>query len=303
MKDYHTARKKLESRRQTYESLLMKAYKAKKEDSRLEEDIRLASYKFEESTENVRNRMVTLKEAEIDQQQQMTQLLRHQLEFFKEATKTLTNVYELCHSSISQDPQGTEVKKDDEECEVDLYKASLNRVSPHEPLNSRPSSIIFQLNSDQNNDSREGVKDQTVVQALYTFNGRNSKELHFNAGDLISVSHKLSDDWYVGEKMNTQMVMLGKSGMFPANYCRRISGRAIQYKTPTNSIERAKTLRRIVSDEPKDLSTPIKQTHGKIGRLFENDNGTSEPASNSSPSYIKVRKPLPSTPNKGVFMA
>ncbi|EPX73514.1 BAR adaptor protein [Schizosaccharomyces octosporus yFS286] len=303
MKDYHTARKKLESRRQTYESLLMKAYKAKKEDPRLEEDIRLASYKFEESTENVRSRMVALKEAETDQQQQMTQLLTHQLDYFKEATKALANVHELCSSSISQNQEVTQAKSDDEVCEVDLYKASLNRTPIHEPRSSQPSSITFQLNGEPNNNLREGTKDQTVVQALYTFTGRNSKELDFNAGDLISVSHKLSEDWYVGGKMNTQMEVLGKSGMFPANYCRRISGRAIQYKTPTNSIERAKTLRRIVSDEPKDLSTPIKQTHGNIGKLLESDNGTFEPASNSSPSYIKVRKPLPSVPNKGVFMA
>ncbi|EPY51155.1 BAR adaptor protein [Schizosaccharomyces cryophilus OY26] len=301
MKDYHTARKKLESRRQTYESLLVKSYKAKKEDSRLEEDIRLASYKFEESTENVRSRMVSLKEAEIDQQHQMTQLLTHQLDFFKEATKTLTNVFDLWNSPASQGIQDSQAeKKSAEESEVYLHKVSSNPVTPQKPLSSQPSSIIFQLSNSQNNSSREVVQQQTVVQALYTFTGRNNKELDLNAGDLVSVSHKLSADWYVGEKMNSEMEMLGKSGMFPANYCRRIriSDRKLQCKTPTNSIERAKSLRRIVSDEPKELNSPIRQSHGNIGKLLESDNGTFEPASNSSSSCIKVKKPLPNIPNK-----
>lgn len=101
-KDFHSARKKLESRRQAYESLLQKSFKEKKEDSRLEEDIRLALYKFEESTEQVKNRMIALKDVEADQYQQLTELIAYELNFFKESTGILNTIF---NSQISLTPQ------------------------------------------------------------------------------------------------------------------------------------------------------------------------------------------------------
>jgi chromosome segregation ATPase len=65
MKDYQTARRKLESRRLTYDSVLSKVQKMKKEDVKTEEELRSAKAKYEETSEDVHNRMTTIQDAEV----------------------------------------------------------------------------------------------------------------------------------------------------------------------------------------------------------------------------------------------
>jgi SMC interacting uncharacterized protein involved in chromosome segregation len=65
MKDYQAARKKLESRRLTYDSVLSKVQKLKREDVRAEEELRSARAKYEETSEDVQNRMIAIQEAEV----------------------------------------------------------------------------------------------------------------------------------------------------------------------------------------------------------------------------------------------
>jgi predicted nucleic acid-binding Zn-ribbon protein len=65
MKDYQTARRKLESRRLTYDSVLSKVQKMKKEDVRIEEELRSARAKYEETNEDVHNRMTAIQDAEV----------------------------------------------------------------------------------------------------------------------------------------------------------------------------------------------------------------------------------------------
>ena len=52
-----SARKKLESRRLAYDTSLAKMQKAKKEDFRVEEELRAQKAKYEESSEDVYRRM------------------------------------------------------------------------------------------------------------------------------------------------------------------------------------------------------------------------------------------------------
>jgi predicted nucleic acid-binding Zn-ribbon protein len=65
MKDYQTARRKLESRRLAYDSVLSKVQKMKKEDVKTEEELRSARAKYEETSEDVHNRMMAIQEAEV----------------------------------------------------------------------------------------------------------------------------------------------------------------------------------------------------------------------------------------------
>lgn len=60
------ARKKLENRRLAYDAALAKMQKAKKEDFRVEEDLRAQKAKYEETSEDVFRRMQDIKEAEMD---------------------------------------------------------------------------------------------------------------------------------------------------------------------------------------------------------------------------------------------
>ncbi|KAL8734864.1 MAG: hypothetical protein Q9166_001216 [cf. Caloplaca sp. 2 TL-2023] len=66
MKDYQAARKKLENRRLAYDTSLAKMQKAKREDFRVEEELRIQKAKYEETSEDVYRRMQDIKEAEAD---------------------------------------------------------------------------------------------------------------------------------------------------------------------------------------------------------------------------------------------
>lgn len=54
---FKSARKKLESRRLAYDASLAKMQKAKKEDFRVEEELRSQKAKYEETSEDVYRRM------------------------------------------------------------------------------------------------------------------------------------------------------------------------------------------------------------------------------------------------------
>ena len=66
MKDYQKARVRHESRRLAYDTSIQKMNKAKRDDYRVEEEVRAQKAKYEESTEDVYRRMQDIVEAEND---------------------------------------------------------------------------------------------------------------------------------------------------------------------------------------------------------------------------------------------
>lgn len=66
MKEYQTARKKLDTRRLAYDTSLSKLERQKKEDFRVEEELRNARAKFDETSDDVYRRMQDIKEAEAE---------------------------------------------------------------------------------------------------------------------------------------------------------------------------------------------------------------------------------------------
>jgi len=51
----------------------------------------------------------------------------------------------------------------------------------------------------------------TIVQAVYSFKGKNNDELNFKKGDVITITQKLEGGWWEG-------TLEGKTGWFPSNY-------------------------------------------------------------------------------------
>ncbi|POS83155.1 hypothetical protein EPUL_003969 [Erysiphe pulchra] len=82
MKEYQAARKKLENRRLAYDASLSKMQKSKKEDFRMEEELRSQKAKYEESSEDVLRRMQDIKEAEADSLADLGQFLDAELEYY-----------------------------------------------------------------------------------------------------------------------------------------------------------------------------------------------------------------------------
>ncbi|KAL3419529.1 bar domain-containing protein [Phlyctema vagabunda] len=82
MKEYQAARKKLENRRLAYDASLSKMTKAKKEDFRVEEELRSQKAKYEESSEDVLRRMQDIKEAEAESVADLGAFLDSELEYY-----------------------------------------------------------------------------------------------------------------------------------------------------------------------------------------------------------------------------
>jgi len=87
-----TARKKLETRRLAYDTSLVKMQKAKKEDFRVEEELRSQKAKYEESSEDVFRRMQDIKESEVELVQDLSDFLEAQLTYYDRCREILLNV-------------------------------------------------------------------------------------------------------------------------------------------------------------------------------------------------------------------
>ncbi|KAI9809476.1 MAG: hypothetical protein M1826_003890 [Phylliscum demangeonii] len=81
MKEYQAARKKLETRRLAYDTSLSKMQKAKREDFRVEEELRAQKVKYEESNDDVCRRMQEIKESEPESVADLKAFLDAELEY------------------------------------------------------------------------------------------------------------------------------------------------------------------------------------------------------------------------------
>lgn len=95
MKDYQTARKKLENRRLAYDASISKMQKARRDDYRIEEEVRTAKAKYEETTEDVGRRMQDIKDAECDTTRDLTSFLDAELEYHERCAEELRRTREM----------------------------------------------------------------------------------------------------------------------------------------------------------------------------------------------------------------
>ncbi|KAK4164272.1 hypothetical protein QBC43DRAFT_211001 [Cladorrhinum sp. PSN259] len=92
MKEYQASRKKLESRRLALDASTAKMQKARRDDYRVEEELRTAKAKYEESSEDVARRMQDIRDAEADSVRGMTQFLDAELDYHERCAEELRRV-------------------------------------------------------------------------------------------------------------------------------------------------------------------------------------------------------------------
>ncbi|KAI1273859.1 hypothetical protein F5Y07DRAFT_244479 [Xylaria sp. FL0933] len=102
MKEYQSARKKLENRRLTYEASASKMQKAKREDFRLEDELRTSKAKYEESSEDVYRRMMDIKEAEADSVRDLGCFLDSELDYYERCAEELRRVKQNWTGNLTQ---------------------------------------------------------------------------------------------------------------------------------------------------------------------------------------------------------
>lgn len=89
MKEYQAARKRLETRRLAYDTSLAKMQKAKKEDFRVEEELRNQKAKYEESADDVFRRMEDIRDADPDSVADLAAFLDAQLTYHDKCREAL----------------------------------------------------------------------------------------------------------------------------------------------------------------------------------------------------------------------
>ena len=92
MKDYSAARKKLENRRIGYDASMNKLQKARRDDFRIEEEVRSAKAKYEETSEDVVRRMCDIKESEGETVRDLSSFLDAELEYHERCAEELRRV-------------------------------------------------------------------------------------------------------------------------------------------------------------------------------------------------------------------
>ncbi|KAF7719616.1 Uncharacterized protein PECH_003493 [Penicillium ucsense] len=104
MKDYNHARKKLDSRRLAYDTSLSKMEKAKREDFRVEEELRTQKVKYEEANDDVIRRMQDIKDAEAESVMDLGSFLEAQLEYHERCREVLLQLRSEWPAGCSQTP-------------------------------------------------------------------------------------------------------------------------------------------------------------------------------------------------------
>ncbi|KAK0636030.1 hypothetical protein B0T17DRAFT_481182 [Bombardia bombarda] len=89
MKEYQSSRKKLEGRRLAYDASMTKMQKGRRDDFRVEEELRAAKAKYEEASEDVLRRMQDIRDAETDSVRDMTQFLDAELDYHERCADEL----------------------------------------------------------------------------------------------------------------------------------------------------------------------------------------------------------------------
>ncbi|OAL33926.1 hypothetical protein AYO20_06761 [Fonsecaea nubica] len=89
LKEYQAARKRLETRRLAYDTSLAKMQKAKKEDFRVEEELRTQKAKYEESADDVQRRMEEIRESDPESVADLAAFLDAELAYHDQCREAL----------------------------------------------------------------------------------------------------------------------------------------------------------------------------------------------------------------------
>ncbi|KAL4807810.1 hypothetical protein BDV18DRAFT_136105 [Aspergillus unguis] len=109
LKDYQTSRKKLDTRRLAYDTSLSKMQKAKREDFRVEEELRTQKVKYEEANDDVHRRMIDIKNSEPENVMDLHAFLDAQLDYHEQCREVLLRLKNEWpgEQTYSQPPSGT----------------------------------------------------------------------------------------------------------------------------------------------------------------------------------------------------
>ncbi|KAL0094243.1 hypothetical protein F4703DRAFT_1948182, partial [Phycomyces blakesleeanus] len=177
-KEYSSLKKKLESRRLDHDAKQTRVNKAKKEKLEWEHEYQAAKMKYEETRQNLINKMVEIEDYEGVHRSELRILLEAQYSYHLKSLEII--------DSLRKDwPMPT----DDGYANYDHTGYAKSHRSTATYL-SIPDALR---------------------KVVYPFNGENDDELTLRTGDIIRVLNAVDDGWWLGE-------IDQRRGIFPVNY-------------------------------------------------------------------------------------
>ncbi|XP_053272298.1 endophilin-A1 isoform X2 [Pleuronectes platessa] len=200
--------KKMEGRRLDFD------YKKKRQGKVLDEELKQALEKFDESKEVAEQSMFNLLESDIEQVSQLAALVQAQLEYHSRAAEILQQLSSKMEDRIKEvsgRPRKEYAPKPRLTLELLPPSQGHNGGSHMEQLSSFGVRLKLGVSPSLVPLSPTVPMDQPCCRALYDFEPENEGELGFKEGDAITLTNQIDDNWYEG-------MIHGQSGFFPINY-------------------------------------------------------------------------------------
>lgn len=232
MKEYQSQRKKLESRRLAYDAALNKLQKAKKEKPQVEEELRAAKAKYDDTSEDVQNRMIAFRESEASHMRELTSFLEAAIGFHEQSRDALVSVKNTwvdekymqdqdmpklnrAHSFTPRKDTADSTESEESKSHKTKRRSlfGLNRSpsssSTLAPPKLRKAASASSMRQGSNGTPRKRVKVE------FDFEAENENELTLVIGEIITVTGEIDENWWNGEIRRNGTV---EAGIFPVNY-------------------------------------------------------------------------------------
>ncbi|KAI9204039.1 uncharacterized protein BJ171DRAFT_582415 [Polychytrium aggregatum] len=233
IKEYQNQKRKLENRRLDFDAKLNKLQRSKKDIPHLEEEVRLAQAKYEESLENTSERMISLNSNEDEHMQQLLNYVDIEVGYYKKSLQIMEDLQRSLQSvprsaNPSQGTDSARYRRHSTQSDLsthgqDSYSRKQNQTGSSLADTRKFGSSGSRLMQDSRQGSQAGSPRGSVasapkvlkrVKCLYSFEGENSNELTMKKGDLIDVTGEIDEGWWEGNIQDGS----GRFGMFPSNY-------------------------------------------------------------------------------------
>ena len=185
MKEYQGARKKLDSRRLAYDTASAKVQRSKREDFRVEEELRSQKAKYEESNEEVVRRMLDIKEAEGDSVADLTSFLDAELAYYDRCREILVQLRRDWPASGAAGGGGVPLARSDTASPAPSIGA-MSRRNTGTLSRSRASSIGTNLTNTTTNEEFGGPIHPSISSTNRLPSGQNSPRRELPGFDLPS---------------------------------------------------------------------------------------------------------------------